>query len=97
MTKIQPQNLTAQLHYRGRGNPPNTQPVSAISNCFPGLEMDFRAIWRRMFVGIVIVENNNYVLEAEDPRLAGSGSSSPAADRRIPDRRGDQWNRQSRL
>jgi hypothetical protein len=69
MTKIQPQNLTAQLHYRGRGNPPNTQPVSAISNCFPGLEMDFRAIWRRMFVGIVIVENNNYVLEAEDPAL----------------------------
>jgi hypothetical protein len=64
---IKPQNITAQLHYRARGNPPNTQPVSAISNCFPGLEMDFRAIWRRMFVGIVLIENNNYVLEAEDP------------------------------
>jgi hypothetical protein len=69
MTKIKPQNLTAQLHYRGRGNPPNTQSVSAISNCFPGLEMDFRAIWRRMFVGIVLIENNNYVLEADDPAL----------------------------
>jgi len=46
---IKPQNITAQLHYRARGNPPNSQPVSAISNCFPGLEMDFRAIWRRMF------------------------------------------------
>jgi hypothetical protein len=67
MTKIKPQNLTAQLYYRGRGNPLNTQPVSAISNCFPGLELDFRAIWRRMFVGIVLIENNNYVLEAEDP------------------------------
>ena len=64
---IKPQNLTAQLHYRARGNPPSTLPVSAISNCFPGLEMDFRAIWRRMFVGLVLVENNNYVLEAEDP------------------------------
>jgi hypothetical protein len=64
---IKPQNLTAQLHYRARGNPPNTLPVSAISNCFPGLEMDFRAIWRRMFVGIVLIENNNYVLEADDP------------------------------
>jgi hypothetical protein len=62
---IKPQNLTAQLHYRGRGNPPNSQPVSAISNCFPGLEMDFRAIWRRMFVGIVLIENNNYVLEGD--------------------------------
>lgn len=64
---IKPQNLTAQLHYRARGNPPNTLPVSAISNCYPGLEMDFRAIWRRMFVGIVLIENNNYVLEAEEP------------------------------
>jgi hypothetical protein len=64
---IKAQNLTAQLHYRARGNPPNTLPVSAISNCYPGLEMDFRAIWRRMFVGIVLVENNNYVLECEDP------------------------------
>jgi hypothetical protein len=68
MTKLKPQNLTAQLQYRGRGNPPNTQPVSAISNCFPGLEMDFRAIWRRMFVGIVLSENNNYVTAAEDSK-----------------------------
>jgi hypothetical protein len=66
MSKIEPQNLTAQLNYRARGNPVNSQPVSAISNCFPGLEMDFRAIWRRMFKGIVLVENNNYVIEIED-------------------------------
>jgi hypothetical protein len=61
MTKILPQNLAAQMSYRGRGNPPNTQPQSAISNCFPGLEFDFRAIWRRMFVGIELSEYNNYV------------------------------------
>jgi hypothetical protein len=66
MSKIKPQNLTAQLNYRARGNPVSTQPVSAISNCFPGLEMDFRAIWRRMFRGIVLVENNNYVIDVED-------------------------------
>src|SRR5438552_2223170 len=69
MTKIVPSNLTAQLHYRGRGNPPNTQPTSAISNCFPGLEFDFRAIWKRILVRLVIVENNNYVIEVEDPSL----------------------------
>jgi hypothetical protein len=66
-TKIDPRNLSAQLHYRGRGNPPYAQPSSAISNCFPGLELDFRAVWRRIFVGIVLVENNNYVVETEGP------------------------------
>ena len=69
MSDPHPLNLTAQLHYPARGNPPNTQPNSAISNCFPGLEFDFRAIWRRILVGIVIVENNNYVIDADDPDL----------------------------
>jgi hypothetical protein len=68
VNKPKPLNLTAQLNHRARGNPPNTLPHSAISNCFPGLEFDFRAIWRRIFVGIVIVENNNYVIKAEDPK-----------------------------
>jgi hypothetical protein len=69
MSRIKPSNLTAELYYRARGNPPNTQPHTAISNCFPGLEFDFRAIWRRILVGIVIVENNNYVIKAEDPQF----------------------------
>jgi len=67
-----PANLTAieaQLAYRGRGNPPVTHPISAISNCFPGLEFDFRNIWRRLFKGIVLTEHNNYVVEVEDTRL----------------------------
>jgi hypothetical protein len=68
MSKIKPRNLTAQLAYRGRGNPPVTHPSSAISNCFPGLEFDFRNIWRRIFVGLVLSENNNYVTGYEDEK-----------------------------
>ncbi len=58
-------NLTAQIHHRGAGNPASVLPRSAISNCFPGLEFDFRNLWRRAFEGIVLVENNNYVIEAD--------------------------------
>jgi hypothetical protein len=62
-------NLTAQLHYRGTGNPIAVLPRTAISNCFPGLEFDFRNLWRRAFNGIVLIENNNYVLEASDAKF----------------------------
>jgi hypothetical protein len=68
---VTPRNLSArdmQLAYRGRGNPPVSHPASAISNCFPGLEFDFRNIWRRMFVGIVLTEHNNFVVAVEDPK-----------------------------
>jgi hypothetical protein len=65
MTAIKPSNLAAQLSYRGRGNPANAHPQSAISNCFPGLEFDFRTIWRRLFVGIELSEHNNYVVRAD--------------------------------
>jgi hypothetical protein len=70
----EPGNLTAigaQLTYRGGGNPPVSHPASAISNCFPGLEFDFRNVWRRLFKGIVLTEHNNYVVEVEDSRLGG--------------------------
>ncbi|NVZ69387.1 hypothetical protein HX791_09410 [Pseudomonas costantinii] len=60
-------NLTAQVHYRGTGNPASVSPRSAISNCYPGLEFDFRNLWRRAFEGIVLVENNNYVIAADPP------------------------------
>ena len=68
-----PRNVTAQLHHRAAGNPPSTLPDSAISNCFPGLEFDFRNVWRRLFVGIEIHEANGYVVsgEGELARLAG--------------------------
>jgi hypothetical protein len=67
---LKPSNLTAQLHHRGEGNPFSVLPRSAISNCFPGLEFDFRNLWRRAFEGIVLLESNNYVVEAEDPTHA---------------------------
>ncbi|MEN7551476.1 hypothetical protein AAG747_26400 [Rapidithrix thailandica] len=58
-------DLSGQLHYRGKGNPFSILPRTAISNCFPGLEFDFRNLWRRAFVGLTLIENNNYVLEGE--------------------------------
>jgi hypothetical protein len=65
--KIEAKNLTAQLHHRATGNPVNTLPSSAISNCFPGLEYDFKNFWRRAFVGIVLLEWDNYVVDVENP------------------------------
>lgn len=64
--KVEPLNKMAQLHYRATGNPPNTLPSAAISNCFPGLEYDFKGFWRRAFVGIVLLEWDNYVIGVED-------------------------------
>ena len=64
--KIAPRNLTAQLQYRARGNPPGTMPDTAISNCFPGLEFDVRAMWRRLLVGITLSECTNYVIATDD-------------------------------
>lgn len=69
--RIEARNLSAQLRYRGDGNPPGTHPGSAISNCFPGLETDFRNVWKRIFVGIELHESSNLVVrvdpDAPDP------------------------------
>lgn len=62
---IEPRNLTAQLHHRATGNPPSTLPDSAISNCFPGLEFDFRNVWRRIFEGIEIHESSGAVVSVD--------------------------------
>lgn len=65
MSPIDPKNLSAQLAYRGRGNPPGTHPSSAIANCFPGLEFDFRNVWRRILVGLEFHEATNLVVGVE--------------------------------
>jgi hypothetical protein len=70
---IEPTNLTAQLHHRAAGNPPSTLPTAAISNCFPGLEFDFRNIWRRLFEGIVLHEASGFVVSADAPHTALAG------------------------
>jgi hypothetical protein len=62
---IDPKNLAAQLAYRGAGNPPSTHPSSAISNAYPGLEMDFRNIWKRLFQGIELHEAGNLVVAVD--------------------------------
>lgn len=75
-------DLTAQLHYRGKGNPFSILPRTAISNCFPGLEFDFRNLWRRAFKGIVLIENNNYVIDADEPYKALIGCRLVAVNRK---------------
>jgi len=71
-SSIEPKNLTAQLHYRGEGNPPSTHPSTAVSNCYPGLEMDFRNVWKHVFEGIELLEYSNLVIGVD-----------PAADEKI--------------
>jgi hypothetical protein len=56
-------DFTAQIYHRGQGNPYSVLSRAAISNCFPGLESDFRNIWRNIFQDLTISENDNYVLE----------------------------------
>jgi hypothetical protein len=58
---LTPTNLSA-IQYHAQGNPPVAHPSSAISNAFPGLEMDFRNVWRRVFEGIVLHEADNIVV-----------------------------------
>lgn len=67
---IEPKNLTAQLHYRGAGNPPSSHPSTAVSNCYPGLEMDFRNVWKHVFEGIELLEYSNLVIGV-DPAADG--------------------------
>ena len=70
MTRPTPKNRTAkQLLHRADGNPPSSLPDSAISNCYPGLEFDFRNIWRRIFVGIELHEADCYVTQVNDDTL----------------------------
>lgn len=58
-------NLTAQLHYEAMGNPISSRPVTSVANCCPGLEVDFRAVWRRIFKGIVLREYDNLVVDVD--------------------------------
>jgi len=64
-SKIKINDYRAQLNYRGEGNPYCVLPAVAISNCFPGLEFDFKNLWCRAFEGIELSENNNYVMNTD--------------------------------
>jgi hypothetical protein len=65
LQELRPRNHTAELMYKPLGNPLSSHPIVAISNCCPGLEFDFRAVWRRLLVGITLVEWDNLVVEAD--------------------------------
>jgi hypothetical protein len=64
--RIRAENKTAQLQYRPTGNPPGTLPHSAVSNAYPGLELDFRNVWKRILVGIELHESSNFVVSVDD-------------------------------
>lgn len=69
MSKITPKNVTAQIKAKIVGNPDSSRLASTISNCFPGLETDFRNAWIRMFKGLTFIEATGVVAEATDPAL----------------------------
>jgi hypothetical protein len=63
---LTPKNLSAQISYEARGNPISSRPVTSVANCCPGLEVDFRAVWRRVFQGIELREHDNLVVRMEE-------------------------------
>jgi len=72
MDKIEPKNLTAQVTYVARGNPPGTELRSAIANCFPGLEFDFRNVWKHFLVGIELHESLSLVVKVDEGSKAAA-------------------------
>jgi hypothetical protein len=62
-------NRHEQMHHQAVGNPFSARIEMSVGNCTPGLEMDFRAVWRRLLEGIVLREYDNLVMEMEP--LAG--------------------------
>jgi hypothetical protein len=60
-----PKNLSAQISYEARGNPISSRPVTSVANCCPGLEVDFRAVWRRLLRGIELREHDNLVVNVD--------------------------------
>ena len=65
--RLTPKNLTAQLFHIAAGNPISSRPETSVANCCPGLELDFRAAWRRMFEGITLREYDNLVVGDDTP------------------------------
>ena len=63
--KLVPRNLSAQLLYKAAGNPVSSTPVTAVANCCPGLEVDFRAVWRRLLKGIELREYDSLVVNVD--------------------------------
>jgi len=71
--RLTPRNLSAQIHHEAKGNPISSHPITSVANCCPGLEVDFRAVWRRLFKGIELREYDNLVVrvDSDEPTVAG--------------------------
>lgn len=65
-----PARRAGELHHVAAGNPVSSRPITSVGNSTPGLEMDFRFAWRRVFTGILLREYDNLVMAAEDPQHA---------------------------
>jgi hypothetical protein len=73
---LTPKNLSAQISYEAKGNPISSRPITSVANCCPGLEVDFRAVWRRLFKGIELREYDNLVIDVSkncDAVVKGNG------------------------
>jgi hypothetical protein len=62
---LTPRNLSAQVNFEALGNPISSRPITSVANCCPGLEIDFRGAWRRMFKGLVLREYDNLVVDVD--------------------------------
>jgi hypothetical protein len=71
-SKLKARNRTAELNHVAAGNPISSRPVTSVANCCPGLEMDFRAVWRRMFKGVELREYDNLVIACTAPDDPGA-------------------------
>jgi len=81
---LSPRNLTAHrhaaVHYVAHGNPISSRPITSVANCCPGLEVDFRAVWRRLFKGIELREHDNLVVRVDDQDRSPSVDGAVKAD-----------------
>ena len=71
-TRLIARNRFDQITHVAAGNPVSSRLEMSVGNCTPGLEMDFRAVWRRLLEGIVLREYDNLVVEM-DPSARALG------------------------
>ena len=64
-TRLTPRNRRPKSTTRRRATRSARSPVAAVANCCPGLEVDFRAVWRRMFKGLLLREYDSLVVDVE--------------------------------
>jgi hypothetical protein len=81
---LTPRNLSAQIRHEAKGNPISSRPIASVANCCPGLEVDFRAVWRRLFKGIELREYDNLVVREVD----GEGSPGDGMDKTVKSLKG---------